>query len=85
MTGFRTSQNQPLALPFEGMDLQTPLPLMPPTRAPFIGNFFLDGQTLKVRNGSSVLSYISGLPVGNIACPIMNNSNQSANRNLHHH
>lgn len=60
MTGFRTAQNQGLALPYEGMDLQTPLPLLPPTRAPFIVNFTSEGQSLRVRYGTGIYSAISG-------------------------
>jgi hypothetical protein len=42
------------------MDLLTPLPLLAPTRAPYIENFFINGQSLQVRNGSRIWSTISG-------------------------
>lgn len=43
------------------MDLTTPLSQLPPTRAPYIEDYFIDGQTMRVRNGSRIFStYAAG-------------------------
>jgi hypothetical protein len=64
MGALGTARNIPLGLPFQGMDLQTPLASLPMSKAPFIENFFIDGQTLKVRFGSAKFSQFTGAVVG---------------------
>lgn len=56
----QTARNIPLGLPYEGMDLKTPLSVLPVSRAPYVENFFIDGQSLRVRNGLGVFSGITG-------------------------
>jgi hypothetical protein len=55
MAQFRTSSNNSIFIPYEGMDLQTPLPLLPPTKAPWIENFVIDGTSIAARNGSRII------------------------------
>lgn len=59
----QTAQSIPLGLPYQGMDLQTPLVDLPMSKAAAIDNFFLDGQTIRVREGTRITSTYTGAGV----------------------
>jgi len=64
MAGFRTSSNVAVYLPFEGVDLKTPAPLLSPTKAVWLENFEINGQALYSRLGSLLRSKVSGGGLG---------------------
>ncbi len=59
MTGFRTSSNSPIALPYNGINVKAPISNLSNEYAPWMQNFFANGQTLPVRNGSGLQSILS--------------------------